>query len=253
MNIFLFYSYSHKDEIYKNELQNHLSVLKKKGYLEGWSDREITPGAEWKEEINLNLQKANMILLLVSSDFLASDYCSDTETIFALEQHEKGNAIVVPIIVRPCLWLESDFKKLQALPKDGKPVTKWDDEDEAWLNVSQGILDRIELIKSKKIQPEKNDVEDAFVNAVDENHTNNVDDSTKDLKSLLIHFLKTYYSFYFSPLRIQQWGSKQLGFKYLKNYSTKEIKEELEILLKINMVKTILSKKGNMIYKIISR
>lgn len=127
MSVFLFYSYSHKDEIYKNELQNHLSILKSQGYFEAWSDRQITPGAEWEEEINLNLQKANIVLLLLSSDFLASDYCNDTETIFALEQHEKGNAIVVPIIVRPCLWLKSHFKKLQALPKDGKPITKWED------------------------------------------------------------------------------------------------------------------------------
>lgn len=98
MAVPLFYSYSHKDEGFRETLETHLAILKRQGYIDCWHDRRIAPGDNWKEEINFNLQNAKITLLLVSSNFLASDYCYDTETIFALEQHANKACVVIPII-----------------------------------------------------------------------------------------------------------------------------------------------------------
>ena len=265
MSVPIFYSYSHKDETYKISLQTHLSILKRQGYIEGWDDRRIAPGEKWEEEINLNLKKAKIVLLLVSSNFLASDYCYDTETIFALEQHEKKNCIVIPIILKPFLWVKSHFSNLQALPEKGKPINTWRNKDEAWLSVSNGILKVIETIDSKKDDLADKEAESLVGSNLSKNapawsYTTNpfeFDTSTflpcsiaPVLPELLIKFLEAFEGFYFSPLRIQKWGAKQNGFGDFANYSTMQIKNELERLLKLNKLKLTISKKGNKIYKI---
>lgn len=135
----LFYSYSHKDEKHRERLETHLSLLKREGILKEWHDRKITPGQEWEEVLDKNLENSDVIILLVSSDFIASDYCYEREMKRAIERHDKGEATVVPIIVRPCDWKGTPFSKLQALPKDAKPITKWNDKDDAWLDVTKGI------------------------------------------------------------------------------------------------------------------
>jgi len=135
----LFYSYSHKDESLRDQLKSHLSALTREGLISGWHDRMITAGTEWQGEIDENLQHARIILLLVSASFLDSDYCNDVELRFAMERHDKGEARVIPVILKPCDWQHTVFAKLQALPKDGKAITKWSNRDEAWLNVVEGI------------------------------------------------------------------------------------------------------------------
>jgi internalin A len=135
----LFYSYSHKDETLRDELETHLKLMQRQGLIETWSDRRITAGQEWKDKIDENLERAEIILLLVSADFIASDYCYDIEMKRALERHEKKEASVIPIIVRDVSWHSALFGKLQALPKDGKAVTIWPNKDTAWRNVSEGI------------------------------------------------------------------------------------------------------------------
>jgi internalin A len=135
----LFYSYSHKDESLRNELETHLKLLQRQGLIETWHDRDIDAGDEWKRKIDDNLERADIILLLVSADFIASDYCYEIELKRALERHEKREARVIPVIVRDVNWLNAPFAKLQALPKDGLAVTKWADKDSAWRNVSEGI------------------------------------------------------------------------------------------------------------------
>jgi hypothetical protein len=139
----LFYSYSHKDEKLRDRLEVHLSALKREGLISGWHDRKIGAGTEWKNAIDDNLKAASIILLLVSPDFLASDYCYDVELKFAMEQHEKGQARVIPVILQPCDWNTSIFAKLQALPKDAKPITKWDNRNDAFLNVVKGIREAL--------------------------------------------------------------------------------------------------------------
>jgi len=135
----VFFSYSHKDEELRNELEKHLSVLKRQGIIKAWHDRRIGPGQEWKGKIDKHLSTAQVIFLFVSSDFLASDYSYDVEINRALERHNNGDALVIPIILRPVDWRDAPFGKLQALPTHGKPVTIWPNRDEAFLNVAKGI------------------------------------------------------------------------------------------------------------------
>lgn len=114
-------------------------MLKRQGLIETWHDRRIVPGDQFDRVIGTELEAAHLILLLVSPDFLASDYCYDVEMQRAMQRHEAGEARVVPIILRPCDWHEAPFGRLNALPKDGKPVTKWTDFDDAFLDITEGI------------------------------------------------------------------------------------------------------------------
>src|SRR5262245_1761966 len=135
----VFFSYSHKDEDLQNELSKHLALLKRQRVITAWHDRRIGAGKEWKNEIDEHLNTADIILLRVSSDFLASDYCYDVEVETAMKRHEDGEARVIPVILRPVDLKGAPFGKLQALPKDARPVTDWPNRDEAFLNVAQGI------------------------------------------------------------------------------------------------------------------
>ena len=153
----LFYSYSHKDEDLRDELETHLKLLQRSGKIVSWHDRRIAAGDEWAGQIDANLEGADIILLLVSSDFISSDYCYDKETGRALERHHDGDAQVIPVVIRKCQWQEAPFGKLQALPEDGKAVTLWGptkyDRDSAWSNVADGIKKVIaELEKRPRIK-----------------------------------------------------------------------------------------------------
>ncbi len=135
----LFFSYSHKDEVLRDRLEVHLSALKREGAISTWHDRRITAGDVLGQRIDEQLERADIILLLISADFLASDYCNDVEMQRALERHEEGTARVIPVILRPCDWQHSPFGHLLAAPTDGKPITRWPDEDEAFLDVVRQI------------------------------------------------------------------------------------------------------------------
>lgn len=137
--ITLFYSYSHDDEELRKRLEKHLSVLRWNGLIAEWHDRNIDLGDEWAKEIDRNLASADIILLLVSASFLASKYCWSVEMERALERHDRGEAKVVPVILRHCRWAGTPFAKLQAAPKDGKPVSSWPDQDEALDDVATRI------------------------------------------------------------------------------------------------------------------
>ncbi|NMF67280.1 TIR domain-containing protein [Brasilonema octagenarum] len=146
----VFFSYSHKDEVLRDDLATHLSMMKRQGVIEAWHDREISAGGEWANAIDDNLNAADIILLLVSANFLASDYCYDIEMQRAMERHEAREARVIPIILKPVEWRNAPFAKLQALPKNAKAVTTWQDKDEAFLNIAQGIRRVVEdMVKSK--------------------------------------------------------------------------------------------------------
>ncbi|HEX8502949.1 MAG TPA: tetratricopeptide repeat protein [Pyrinomonadaceae bacterium] len=135
----LFYSYSHKDEDLRDELETHLSTLRRLNVIAVWHDRRIPPGGDWGGEIDEHLRTADIILLLVSSDFIASDYCYDIELKLAMERCEAGEARVIPVILRPCDWDGTRFGNLQALPKDAKAVTSWENRDEAFTDIAKGI------------------------------------------------------------------------------------------------------------------
>jgi tetratricopeptide (TPR) repeat protein len=135
----LFISYAHRDQRLRDQLETHLSSLKRDGFISTWHDRKIAAGEEWAGVINEHLNTAHIILLLVSSDFTASEYCNDVEVKRALERHTAGEAYVIPIILRRVDWRNAPFGKLQALPENAKPVTSWKNRDDAFFNIAQGI------------------------------------------------------------------------------------------------------------------
>lgn len=135
----VFFSYSHADEIIRNKLQKHLSLLVRQGKIETWYDRDIDVGKNLDKAIIEKLEDSDIILLLISPDFIYSEYCYDVEMTIAMARHEKGEAIVVPIIARPCDWHEAPFGRLNGCPKDGHAISLWDNEDLALLNVVQSL------------------------------------------------------------------------------------------------------------------
>lgn len=146
----LFYSYSHKDAALRDELETHLAALKRSGIIQGWSDRDITGGQEWAGQIDQNLEAADIILLLVSADFLASDYCYDKEMARALERQAAGAARVIPIVMRPVDWESTPFHKLQALPAGAKAITTWPNRDEGWVDVAKGIRRVVQALADER-------------------------------------------------------------------------------------------------------
>lgn len=237
LNAKVFYSYAHADEEFRVQLETQLKILERNGLVRGWHDRRISAGQQWEEQIDLNLDDADVILLLISSDFLASDYCYETETIRALERHEEKDAVVVPVILRPCLWHDSHFAKLQALPRDGKAITLWANRDEAWLDVASGLKRAVELIPEKPstIEPSNN-----LQRAVS---------SEPPGVDLVMRFLSQYGRWYFSPLRIQKWGGQQSGYEQLGSMATSDISAALRALHDQGKLRTTRSQKGNVIYR----
>ena len=135
----IFISYSHLDENFRKNLDKHLTTLKTSYPTTFWYDGVIRPGVNFEQEIETYLRKAHIILLLVSPDFIASKYCREKELGPAMERHYKGEARVIPVILRPTLWQETPFGKLQALPHYGKPINKWQPRDDGYLIVAEGI------------------------------------------------------------------------------------------------------------------
>lgn len=135
----VFVSYSHQDESYLVELEKHLSTLKRENLISTWHDRKIVPGQEWEKAIDDALQDSDVYVFLISPDFVASEYCIEKEVSVALEKHNSGQAIAIPIVVRSVDWLSTPLGRIQALPKDASPISVWDDKDQAWFEVVRGI------------------------------------------------------------------------------------------------------------------
>jgi hypothetical protein len=140
----IFFSYSHKDEVLRNELEAHLALLKHEGLVEAWHDRRIVAGDEFDDAIFSKLEAADIILLLVSSDFINSGYCYSREMARAMERHHAGEARVIPVILRHCDWTRAPFGKLLGAPRDGKPVVSWPDRDEALADVARQVRRAVE-------------------------------------------------------------------------------------------------------------
>ncbi|MCR8724074.1 toll/interleukin-1 receptor domain-containing protein [Frigidibacter sp. ROC022] len=135
-----FISYSHRDSGALERLHVHLANLQREGRIEAWYDREILAGDALDEEINKELNSADLFLLMVSPDFIASEYCVEREMQRALERHDAGEARVVPIIVEPCDWAGiPQLRKLKALPKDGLPISEWTNKNTAYLDIVQEL------------------------------------------------------------------------------------------------------------------
>lgn len=135
----VFVSYSHKDDEFRERLDVQFALLKRQGVIRVWHDRRIGAGKDIHYEISEHLEAAHIVLLLVSPDFLASDYCYDREMARAMERHEEGPARVIPVILRVCDWHSAPFGRLKAVPHDGKPITKFTDKDEGFNEVSAAL------------------------------------------------------------------------------------------------------------------
>jgi TIR domain len=138
-SIRIFYCYAPEDKMLQKKLEEHLSPLQRSYHITTWSNHEIKAGSNWASEIEANLNAADIILLLVSSSFLASDLCYTLQIQQALERHEAGVSKVIPIILRPALWRETPLGKLQSLPRDNRPITQWRNRDAAFLDVAINI------------------------------------------------------------------------------------------------------------------
>jgi hypothetical protein len=139
----VFISYAHNDTVLRKEMDNHLTLLKDNKIINTWTDSDIMPGTEWEDQIRTKLENAQIILLLISADFLASSFCQSEEMTRAMARHKANTARVIPVILRPVLWEIASLGKLQALPLDSEnrphPVTSWPQRDDAWRNVALGI------------------------------------------------------------------------------------------------------------------
>lgn len=135
----LFFSYSHRDEALRDELEIHLASLKRQGILTTWHDRRIGAGNEFDHSISVHLESADIVLLLISPYFIASDYCFEIEMKRALERHETKQSIVIPVILHPCDWHDMPFGKLLASPKDGKPISKFPNLHDGFLEVTKAV------------------------------------------------------------------------------------------------------------------
>lgn len=147
----IFVSYSHKDEQFREELEVHLAMLKREGSIDVWHDRRIVAGSEINSTIDVELEQSDIVLLLISPDFLASSYCFDVEVQRAMQLQSQGNCEVIPTILRPCDWQSANapFSKLLAVPRDGIPVSKWPDKDEAYLDIVKQLRKALESLSPK--------------------------------------------------------------------------------------------------------
>jgi TonB family protein len=159
----LFTIYAREDAQYLSELLGQLRPLELAGRIKVWSDREIDPGVEWEKEIVQKLDTADIILILVSSAYYNSVYIHEVEIKYALSRHNKGEARVLPVIVRPCHFGDDPIiSRLQALPTDGKPVTDrrhWPERDDAWLDVVAGVKRTIDALRQAETERERRDEE----------------------------------------------------------------------------------------------
>ena len=182
----LLFSYSHKDEEMRDRLEIQLATLKRQGFIQTWHDRRIGAGEDFVNEIDTHIENADIILLLVSPDFIASDYCYEIEMRRALERHEHGVALVIPVILRPCDWQSAPFGRLNAIPKDVRPISKHADLDEGYLDVAVAL----------RKAAEKMDMETAHVRSqklpTPEEATSSVPNTRANIRSSNLALPKTF-------------------------------------------------------------
>ena len=143
----VFIIYAHEDRAYKEDLLKSLKLLRKQGLVEAWHDRDLLAGDDWEKVILAHLQSAHLILPIISTDFFNSDFIEKVEIIEAFQRYEKGEAHILPIIARPCRWIDDPhISKLQALPEDGRPIARWESRDDAFESVYDGIKAKINQI-----------------------------------------------------------------------------------------------------------
>ncbi|MFT3768911.1 MAG: protein kinase [Minicystis sp.] len=146
----IYYVYADRDEELLVALEQHLRPLERAGLLSGWHRRKLLAGEDWQTVVDQHFERADIILLLVTPDLLDSKYCYDTEVERAMLRHQKGEVVVVPVLGRPCMWELAPFERCKPLPRNADPVTRWDDRDEAWKDVAEGLEELIQELRGTR-------------------------------------------------------------------------------------------------------
>jgi WD40 repeat protein len=150
----VFCCYAREDQEMLEHLKKHLMPLQRSGQITVWSDTSLNAGVEWEKELHQHLESADIILLLISSDFIASDYCYSTEMGRAIVRHNEGNVVVIPILLRSTVWQNAPFARLQMVPTNTKPITNWPDRDDAFHDVTMQISQVVSELHAKRAQVE---------------------------------------------------------------------------------------------------
>jgi hypothetical protein len=156
MALEIFISYSHRDKKFRRELEIRLINLRHQQDITAWHDGEISPGTEWKQQVMEHLHTAQIILLLVSPDYMASDFCYGVEMTQAIARHDANQSHVIPIILRPTDFRGAPFAKLKLLPTDGKPITEWPTRDKAFQDIALGIWAVVDDLIKKRTTANRN-------------------------------------------------------------------------------------------------
>lgn len=165
MPVEIFCCYARKDRQLLEDLKTHLMPMQRSGHIMIWADTDIDAGIEWEKEIDKHLNSAQIILLLVSPHFIASEYCYSKEMIHAMQRHEAGEAHVIPIILRSVLWENTPFGKLQVLPTGAKPVIGplWHNQDEALFDVAFGVQKVVKRFLQEGEQPKQSERDETTI------------------------------------------------------------------------------------------
>ncbi len=280
----IFYSYARQDRALRDELDKHLDTLRRSGQIKNWHDREISPGVEWEKEIDSFLSTSDIVLLLVSPDFMASDYCYGVEMERAMRRHATGDARVIPILLRPVGYEDAPFSKLQSLPTNVQAITSWSNRDEAFADVAKGIRKAIKEVliereskfqrgdvssngsASQRTKEQWLDVGDAHYDAkrYEEaleayKHVLQIDPnclSALIYKSWTLYYLKRYeealkvseYTLQIDPENSTVWNDKGNALHNLKRHHEAIVAYEQALQFNPNYV-VALSNKGNSLYQ----
>ena len=139
-----FISYSHKDESYLEKLKTALAQIRRQGILQDWTDYKIEAGARFNDKIKKELNESELFIALVSPDYIASNYCYEKEFQQAKQLEEQNKIKIIPIICRPCDWKNSPFAEFKALPKEGRPISDWQNEDSSFFNITEMLRSLIQ-------------------------------------------------------------------------------------------------------------
>jgi formylglycine-generating enzyme required for sulfatase activity len=152
----VFFSYSHEDRELRDKLAIHLKGLERQRVISSWHDRQLVAGDKWQKEIDYHTQTADIILLLISPHFIASDYCYEIELPAAMARHKAGEACVIPILLCPVSgWKEYSFAELQVYPNGGKPITSWTHQNDAFVDITDGIRAAVKKLLGERQQQEQ--------------------------------------------------------------------------------------------------
>lgn len=135
----VFISYAREDRPWVDKLEKHLASLRRSGLIDAWTDSQILPGKPWNDSIIQELRQADIFIFIVSVDFIDSEFINKYEVPEAMKRNREHHTPIIPVILRPCDWYDQPYKKFQALPTNALPITRWDNEDEAFMSVVSGL------------------------------------------------------------------------------------------------------------------